>query len=81
MSIPEMPPGSGEAERFTKRQLDCLQLTTEGHSSTEIGRRLQISARTVDDHLAMACRQLGVRTRIQAVAVAVTLGLVKPLGS
>jgi DNA-binding CsgD family transcriptional regulator len=63
---------------LTARQLQCLQLAAEGNPSVDIGRRLGLSARTVDDHLAVACRHLGVRTRIQAVAAAVTLGLIRP---
>jgi ATP/maltotriose-dependent transcriptional regulator MalT len=36
---------------------------------------LGLSARTVDDHIAAACRRLGVRTRVQAVLAAVEAGL------
>jgi DNA-binding CsgD family transcriptional regulator len=74
----ERPHTSGDAERMTERQRECLQLAADGHSSADIGRRLALSARTVDDHLASACRHLGVRTRIQAVAAAVALGLIRP---
>nr|WP_254062692.1 helix-turn-helix transcriptional regulator [Caulobacter sp. S45] len=66
------------AALLTARQLECLQLAAEGHASAEIGRRLGLSARTIDDHLAVACRRLGVRSRIQAVAIALTVGLIRP---
>lgn len=54
---------------LTQRQTECLHLASEGMSSRQIGRRLQVSARTVDDHILAACRTLGVRTRVQAVAL------------
>lgn len=56
---------------LTERQTDCLRLASEGLSSRQIGRQLQVSARTVDDHILVACQALGVRTRIQAVALLV----------
>jgi DNA-binding CsgD family transcriptional regulator len=55
-------------DRLTPRQRLCLDLTARGLTSAAIAERLRLSPRTVDDHLAGACRTLGVRTRIQAVA-------------
>jgi DNA-binding CsgD family transcriptional regulator len=49
-----------------------------GKSSTDIGAILGISKRTVDDHLSAACRRLGVRTRVQAIAAAQALGILPP---
>lgn len=57
------------AVRLSERQRDCLRLAAQGLASREIGRRLALSPRTVDDHILFACRLLGVRTRIQAVAL------------
>lgn len=59
---------SGLIERLSERQRQCLVLAAEGLSSARIGRRIGVSPRTVDEHLMLACRALGVRTRIQAVA-------------
>ena len=56
------------AARLSERQSDCLRLAAQGLPSREIGRRLSLSSRTVDDHILLACRTLGVRTRVQAVA-------------
>lgn len=56
------------AAELSTRQWACLALAAEGLSSAGIGRRLEISGRTVDEHLMRACQALGVRTRIQAVA-------------
>ncbi|MBJ7483476.1 helix-turn-helix transcriptional regulator [Brevundimonas sp.] len=58
----------GLADRLSTRQSDCLRLAAKGLSSREIGQRLNLSARTVDDHILLGCRLLGVRTRVQAVA-------------
>ncbi|WP_183214026.1 helix-turn-helix domain-containing protein [Brevundimonas variabilis] len=56
------------AASLSERQSECLRLAAQGLASREIGRRLSLSARTVDDHILLACRTLGVRTRVQAVA-------------
>lgn len=53
---------------MSDRQLQCLRLASAGLTSSEIAAQVGVSARTVDEHLALACRALGVRTRIQAVA-------------
>ncbi len=63
------------ALRLTERQLECLYWTQQGKSAGDIGLILGISPRTVEGHLAKACRILGVRTRIQAVLKARELGL------
>ena len=55
-------------EALSARQRDCLGLAARGLTSAAIGERLGISGRTVDEHLMRACRTLGVRTRVQAVA-------------
>lgn len=70
MSPPLSQPGSvaPAAARLTDRQRACLALAAEGLSSAGIGVRLGLSPRTVDEHLLLACRALGVRTRVQAVA-------------
>lgn len=60
---------------ITPRQLECLAWAQEGKSATDIGAILGISPRTVENHFANACEQLGVRTRIQAVVKARDLGI------
>lgn len=63
---------------LTRRQLDCLQWALEGRTSSEIAERLGLSHRTVEEHFQKACATLGVRTRVQACAVAARRGLVSP---
>ena len=59
------------SDGLSARQADCLRLAGQGLSSRQIARRLGLSARTVDDHILLGCRWLGVRTRVQAVALLV----------
>ena len=54
---------------------ECLSWVARGKSSVDIGRILELSPRTVDEHVRGACRRFGVRTRVQAVARALELGL------
>ncbi len=64
-----LPGVSARISRLSERQRACLDLAAQGFTSAGIGERLGISPRTVDEHLALACQLLGVRTRIQAVAL------------
>jgi DNA-binding CsgD family transcriptional regulator len=63
---------------LTARQLECLRWAAAGKSSADIGAIIGLSARTVDDHLAAACRRLRVRTRVQAVVLALQFQLIPP---
>jgi DNA-binding CsgD family transcriptional regulator len=58
-----------------KQYRACLEWSRRGKSSADIGKILGLSPRTVDEHFAIACKALGVRTRVQAVAMALSLGL------
>ncbi|MFT4956165.1 MAG: LuxR family transcriptional regulator of spore coat protein [Brevundimonas sp.] len=64
----ETPRRRTESPHLSARQMECVQLAATGLTSSEIAMRLGLSPRTVDEHLTGACRTLGVRTRIQAVA-------------
>ena len=67
---------SGRARAvLTVRQLECLEWSRHGKSSADIGNILSLSPRTIDEHLASACQILGVRTRVQAVSIALTRGI------
>jgi len=66
------------AVRLTPRELQCLALAGEGLTAAEISARLQVAERTVIFHLANAQDALGASNRLQAVARAVALGLVRP---
>ena len=60
---------------LSPRQIECLSLAAAGQTSLEIAATLGLSSRTVDQYISEACGRLQVRNRVQAVAKAVTLGL------
>jgi two-component system response regulator DevR len=61
---------------LTPRERQVLDLLGEGLTIGQIASRLGISPRTVETHVAKLYRKLGVRTRVQAISRAATLGLV-----
>lgn len=63
---PAGPAGAG-GYRFTQRQRDVIAELRKGRSSKEIARALSIAEGTVKIHLAAIYRQLGVRTRAEAI--------------
>jgi two-component system nitrate/nitrite response regulator NarL len=64
------------AGRLTARERDVLRLLAEGLTHDQIGARLLIAGETVRTHSRKAADRLGARTRTQAVASAIRLGLV-----
>ena len=61
---------------LSPRQRDCLAWVRHGKSSTDIAELIGISPQTVEEHVAQACRKLGVRTRVQAAVEASLLGII-----
>jgi two-component system, NarL family, response regulator LiaR len=63
-------------ENLTHRELEVLQLLSQGKSNPQIAQELFISAGTVKVHVRNISSKLGVSDRTQAVVHAIELGLV-----
>jgi PAS domain S-box-containing protein len=55
---------------LTPRQFDVLRLLEQGRSTDEIASELHLSRETVRNHVRRLLRSLGVRSRLEAVAIA-----------
>jgi two-component system, NarL family, response regulator NreC len=64
-------------ERLTDREREVLSYTVEGFSSSEIGRKLFISPKTVDTYRARIMEKLGLKHRSELVRFALQKGLLK----
>jgi DNA-binding NarL/FixJ family response regulator len=60
---------------LTARELDVLPLLAQGLRNAQIAERLVVSQKTVDHHVSAILRKLNVRTRGEASAAALRLGL------
>jgi two-component system, NarL family, response regulator LiaR len=65
---------------LTQREAEILQHVTGGLANKEIAQRLQISERTVKNHLSNIMEKLHVNSRTQAAVYALRSGLVPPPG-
>lgn len=61
--------------RLSQREAQILRLLAEGHSNKELARKLFVTENTVETHLRRIYSKLGIRSRIQAVARAMEVGL------
>jgi len=59
---------AGEMEGLSPRELEVLELLSQGHIYKEIAEQLQISYRTVSTHIEHIYQKLHVRSRTEAVA-------------
>lgn len=62
---------SGWPRGLTDREVDVVRLVARGLTNKEIGTRLEISARTVQTHLAHVFEKTGINTRASAALFAV----------
>jgi DNA-binding NarL/FixJ family response regulator len=72
---PRLSPGEADAgATLTTREREVCTLLAAGLSGEEIAERLFLSAETVRTHIRNAIQRLGVKTRAQLVAQAITTG-------
>ena len=64
-----------EGPALTRREIEILQLVSEGLSNKEIGVRLSITEGTVKNHVHNALEKLHLENRIQAAAYVVRQGM------
>jgi DNA-binding NarL/FixJ family response regulator len=69
-------PPSYKRATMTDRQMDILRLLAVGKTNRQIGSQLDIVENTVRVHLSAIFKNLGVKTRTEAVFVAVRNGMV-----
>ena len=62
---------------LTKRELDVLKLLAVGMFNKEVGKRLEISERTVKNHVSNIFKKLGVTDRTQAAVFEIRNNLVQ----
>jgi DNA-binding NarL/FixJ family response regulator len=73
-----VPDSSAALEPLSERERDVLYLLALGHTNQEIGKKLFISARTVDTHRAHIMQKLRFETRAELVLFALANGLIGP---
>ena len=66
----------GSPDELSAREVEVVQLVSEGRSNKEIGDALGLSALTVKSHLARIARKVGTGDRAEMVAHAMRAGLV-----
>ena len=75
-AVAEIAEAGSELPKLTAREIEALSLTADGKSAKEIGRQLDISARTVEAYLASARHKLGAENTVKAIAKAVKLRVI-----
>ncbi len=76
LTEPALRRGAQPTDRLTARQCEVLRLLAAGLSNKEIAAELGVRAKTVMHHTTAIYRELGVRGRSEATAVAFRAGLV-----
>jgi DNA-binding NarL/FixJ family response regulator len=64
------PPAATPALGLTAREAEIFSLVGQGKTNAEIGAELFISTKTASVHVSNILRKLGVKSRIQAAALA-----------
>jgi DNA-binding CsgD family transcriptional regulator len=62
---------------LSPRELECLHMAAHGLTSLDIGDKLGVAGRTVHFHFHNVIAKLGVLNRQEAIARAITCGLIR----
>ena len=62
---------------LTDREQEVFELLVKNKTTTEIAQKLQISEKTVRNHVSHAIQKLGVKGRAQAIIELIKLGELK----
>jgi DNA-binding CsgD family transcriptional regulator len=82
LGVKNIPRGPHESTRsnsagLTRREIEIVQLLSDGLRNSEIAERLFLSPKTVDHHVSAVLSKLGVKTRASVRNEAEQLGLLK----
>src|SRR5262249_48090027 len=66
-----------QAGKLTARESQILEMAAHGSTNKEVAAQLSIAADTVRMHMKSILKKLGAKDRTHAVAIAVTLGIVR----
>ena len=73
--LPHPSQTDSDAKLLTKREIEILRLTAEGHSNSELAKMLWVTEQTVKFHLSNIYRKLDVSNRTEASRWALVHGL------
>ena len=73
LPVNDAPPDAYET--LTRREREIFQMTVEGLTSAEIGRKLSISPRTVDEHRSNLTFKLGIKNQADLIRFAIKRGI------
>jgi len=68
---------NGVYERLTPRQREVVQLITEGYTTKEIAKKLNLSIKTIDAHRTQIMERLNIHDIASLVRYAIRMGIVK----
>ena len=75
--LAQVAPAPGEGEQVTQREVEILRLLAEGKDMLAIAEALTISANTVRTHLQNIFAKLGAHSKLEAVVIARSRGVIR----